>query len=212
VEQEQLPLPDAADLKLVNEVEQHLRCLQLPTGVSTAPELLSGAAYNLAGARVAHGLLRWKAQGDYDVIRRNVANEQWDVFEVASIDMCLRCVVTALDLCSAALFRLGGGQRRSGGETDLGRWDSDVAKLTLSLPTAVLVWVDLRNSKEYQDLRECRNDATHRRRQVLAAVGAPNALAIDFGGTSRPVLQLAEDVSKYGRTKFQELCALLLAL
>ncbi len=209
MDQNPLSSPDTADLDLANQVGQHLRTLQLSVDVDAAQELLSGAAYNLAGARIAHGLLRWKASGDYDTIRSSVANEQWDLFEIAAVDMCLRSLVTALDLCAAALFRLGGGHRASG-ETDLRRWDSDVGRTPLSLPAQLTGWADLRHSSEFKDLVDSRNDATHRRRLVTAAVGAPAALSIDYGGTSRPVLQLTDEIGEYGRKKFRDLCTLLL--
>jgi hypothetical protein len=69
--------------------------------------LLSGAAYNLADARIGHGMLHWKAHGGYGTIRCEVCNEQWDVVEIAATGMCLRSVVTTLDLCAAVLFRRG---------------------------------------------------------------------------------------------------------
>ncbi|WP_333736213.1 hypothetical protein [Streptomyces sp. IBSBF 2806] len=209
MDQNPLLPPDTADLDLANQVGQHLKTLQLSVDVDAALELLSGAAYNLAGARIAHGLLRWKAHDDYDTIRSSVANEQWDLFEMAAVDMCLRSLVTALDLCAAALFRLGGGHRSSG-ETDLRRWDDDVKRTPLSVPARQSEWADLRRSSEYKNLLDSRNDATHRRRQVTAVVGASAALSIDYGGTSRGVLQLTEEISEYGRKQFQDLCAILL--
>ncbi|MFE9404068.1 hypothetical protein ACFYNY_20140 [Streptomyces sp. NPDC006530] len=171
--------------------------------------LLSGAAFNLAEARIAHGLLRWKAEADYDTIRRAVANEQWDVFETSAIDACLRSVVTALDLGAAALFRLGGLQPGRS-ETDLGRWDREVASKRLRLPVFLTRWAELRNSPEYRELRERRNEATHRTREVAADVGASAAVSIDYGGVSRPVLKLSEEIAGYGRRKFHELCNAIL--
>ena len=199
-------MSDTADLDLANKVAQSIST-HFPDIADQVNPLFSAAAFNLGGARVAHGLVAWKAQdGGYLEIQQKLADEQFDVLEIAALDACLRSVMTTLDLCAAALYRIGGATPKPGWEQSVAGWTSPP-----NLRPDLKAWVDaLRPSNDRKELRKRRNEATHRTRNGATTFigGAKDGVVeVEYDGSYQAAQPLTGSLARYGRDQFKDLCS-----
>lgn len=184
-----------------------------PSNVSSeASSLIFWAALNLGAARLSVGLVdRLGIQGGYDELRKLVSDEPYDVMEAATISICARSVVTAMDLCAATLYRiLGGPQLGHGGEADVGTWTPKLLK-NLAPEATQAAWLkDLKISGEWKLLEQVRHGMTHRkfRRTIKITIGTERIPSADIhiGGTGYPIDSLVQRFYTFGDERFTDFC------
>jgi hypothetical protein len=180
-------MPNTADLDLVNEIARRLD-RHLPAIAPAIQPLFAWAAFNLGSARVADGMVTWlHERNGYDEMCARLADEQFDVIAITALMSSARSVATAIDLCAAALYRIGGGTPRRHPEADVGTWDHRTEVAALTLAPSLSGWIaGIRGDHSWAVLQECRDLVTHRTMPQhvtinLALPGPPRPYGCDRG-------------------------------
>jgi hypothetical protein len=186
---------------------------------------LAVAAFQLQAAWVGARMAAMANYAEYTPALETIATDYGGV-SVAALNLSVRCSVTAIDLCGAALGRLTALSakdewfdariiRKKWGETAL------VDQRLAPLATAYLARV---KDKAWLGTEALRNEATHRnyQRGVYAFVGQPpeprplahpRQLDIDHRTWGMQALdQVTERVTRYAEATFRDFCLTLAAL
>lgn len=187
--------------------------------------LLAAAAFQLQAAWVGARMAAMANHSEYTPVLREIATDYGGV-SVAALNLSVRCSVTAVDLCGAALGRLTALNTKAR-EFDAAeiRQRCNPANLAdgrlLALATSYLARV---TAQAWRDTEDLRHDATHRlyKRGVYGSMGPlpdPPPLAhprqLDIAHKSwgmRPLDELAAEVTGFAEDTFREFCAALAAL
>jgi hypothetical protein len=190
-------------------------------------EVLSRLSHRFAKARVPHRqhaepLLAWAAwnldaaQFGLDVYElcipqgdENFTGHRVHTGQFAALNLVLRGVVSAMDQCAAAVFRLSGGSLRADRERDVGWWTHRAAPPTWrSVPSPLRHWLRAFNQNSTWDLlSEARHAFTHRtvRRHVTLTIGVPkhgHDVFLDIRGTLHDADNLMPQALSFGRRRF----------
>ena len=124
--------------------------------------LVATGAFHLDAARFGARLYSMvHSPDDYDTVRR--LGETPTTLETAAANLVFRGVVTALDLCAAALYRLNAPSPGvpGGRERDMAWWNSPGRRASLTPEQAS--WVSsIQGSEDWTLLEEARHAYTHR--------------------------------------------------
>jgi hypothetical protein len=151
-----------------------------------AVPLVMNALYHVGAAAVALDLIENVQAPD----RRRVLDELFtappDLLDWTAFSLGTRSVVSALDVCAAAVWRLSGGQPlHSGRERDL----DEAFRMRARLTSGPLVsWLVLaHDSAEYPTIREFRHGFTHRQvsRHIKIFLGEDRSEFVSEVGSSR---------------------------
>lgn len=195
-------MSNTVDIELANKVGKSIAS-HFPGIVDLVSPIFGAIAFNLGGARVAHGLAAWKANGGYEEIQQKLADEQFDVLDISAIDACLRSVMTTLDLCAAALFRIGGGEV-AGQEKSVAGWQNPP-----DLHPELQAWIDsIKGSTAWAELRDRRNEVTHRCiPDVMTFIGGGEhqLVKIKYNDSCWTAEELTQYLVEYGSGQFNNL-------
>jgi hypothetical protein len=199
-------------LDVVHELDGHFaRHVPAPVRQQASP-LLAWAAFNLGAGKIGAGLIdRLAAPGGFSQIQTLLSPEPFDVAEAAALSFTSRSIVTAMDLCAAALYRLYGGPGRRGGhEADVGTWDVKVLHSLLP-PSEIAQWVwGLKTSTEWILLEQVRHGMTHRRfARTVKATTRQDRVPIDdihVDGVAYQIDKLVHRFVRFGEDRFVLLC------
>ena len=201
-----------SDIELAQETSRKIE-RHFPSISASVTPLLLYAAFNLGSARVAQSMVRWLEQpGGYDQMCQQLADEGFDVYEATVLQLSARSVVTALDLCAAALFRIGGGNLGPEREAAVNTWKNG-SPSHIALPLSLNQWVAAFHGPTmlmWDLLVDCRHRAAHRRfvRHITLNVGAerkPNA-QVEYAGVSYATDWLIDEFTLFGQRQFVDLC------
>jgi hypothetical protein len=186
--------------------------------------LLAAAAFQLQAAKVGARMAAMASHAEHTPTLEAVATDYGGV-SVAALNLSVRCSVTAVDLCGAALGRLTGLNTKSKEfDAENVRKRCDPAALPdqrlAPLATAYLQRV---RDQAWLDTEELRDEATHRpyqrgvygstRRREPRPLAFPQQLDIDHKSWGMvPLDQLTERVTRYAEATFRGFCGTLTAL
>lgn len=155
-----------------------------------ADPLLAWAAWNLNTAQFGWDLLQ-RARPDADL---NLTGHPMYTVEMAAMNLVFRGVVSAMDQCAAAVFRLTGATLRADRERAVGWWFHTSRSSWRLVPPPLEHWLrQFDGNRTWELATELRHGVTHRTvpRHVTLAIGAPRGLVhLEVAG----VLHEAEDV------------------
>jgi hypothetical protein len=140
-----------------------------------ADALLAWAAWNLSTAQLGWDLLQHaRPNGD-----QNLAGHPLHTVEMAAMNLVFRGVVSAMDQCAAAVFRLTGQPLRADRERDVGWWfDKRKTQPWPLVPPPLDRWLRQFDANRTWELAtELRHAFTHRTvpRHVTLVIGAPKS-------------------------------------
>ena len=175
----------------------------------TSP-LISWAAFHLGAAFAAEVMIeRLGTEDGWHDLQRVLGVNSYDIMEAQAFIVASSSVMTAIDLCAAAVYRLSGGTPAPGREYDLGDWrrhgDRD------ETPPALQTWLsDVLRSAEQSLLERARHQAVHRStpRVIKLTAGAHRLPASEFvvDGTAHPVDDLIARFARHGENRFDAFC------
>jgi hypothetical protein len=151
-----------------------------------AAALVSNAWFHVGAAGVALELIDNVEDPDRRSALAELFTAPQDLLDWTALSLGTRSVVSALDLCGAAVWRLSGGQPLSGGrERDL----DEAFQMQAQLTSGPLVnWLVMAHeSAEYPTIREFRHGFTHRQvnRHVKVFLGEDRSEFESEVGSSR---------------------------
>jgi hypothetical protein len=151
-------------------MSQRLERLNQPHRRQADP-LLSWASWHLNTAQLGWDVLE-RAWADGD---ENLTGHPLYTVEMAAENLIFRGVVSAMDLCAAAIYRLTGESLRADRERDVGWWlDTRGKRHWRLVPIPVRQWLRVfRGHTTWEMATELRNAFTHRslQRHVSLAIG-----------------------------------------
>jgi hypothetical protein len=155
----------------VNDVQRAVEAHNRDKAAEALP-LVMNAWYHVGAAAVALELIHNIEDPDQRPVLGQLFTAPQDLLDWTAFSLGARSVVSGLDLCAAALWRLGNGEPLKGG------WESDIDhayKHRSKLASGPLVdWlVEVRDSPEYPVIKEFRDGFTHRQvnRHVRVILG-----------------------------------------
>jgi hypothetical protein len=198
---------EAADLAL--SMTLRLSATQL-TGRNEAGQLVTWAADHLDTARLGADLFT-KASPDLD---DNWTGHRLHTVEIAAQNLVFRGVVTAMDLCASAVFRLAEGTPPPDREFDMGQWlhpHKNQQPPWGTTPDPLKRWVESFDGDSDWELAVKLRDAfTHRttRRHVTVTVGSrsgPVQALVDVDGTLHASTGTMRRIVNFGLARFRKL-------
>ena len=174
--------------------------------------LISWAAFHLGATSAAEAIISGLASpAGWADLRRALNADSYDVVEAQAFVIASSSVTTAVDLCSAALYRLAGGTPPVGREFDLGEWRRRGGRHRNHVPPALLRWLEEMLSSSDQSLLEnARHQSIHRTtaRNIKLTVGTERLPATEFivNGEAYPVDELVPRLASHGERSFDAFC------
>jgi hypothetical protein len=177
-----------------------------------AASLMTWAAMNLGTAQLGRGLMdRIATSEGVEEVRRLLGDQLFQVLEVSAFSTSARSVVTALDLCAAALYRMSGLPARKGGkEADVSYWTAQRITASQLEPEQKTWLTSLQTSCEWQFLEPVRHGVTHRyfRTSVYLSTGGVGPIINDvwIDGTTYSMDGLVRRFFLFGEDQFRSFC------
>jgi hypothetical protein len=138
--------------------------------------------------------------------------ESFDILEAAAVSLAAHSAVSAVDLCSAAAWIAVQPARPGGKEADL-KWVADPDQLDLLYPGHA-AWVrQICSSADWQQLWQCRSQATHRtfKRTVVASTTTHMPYDdVQVGTVKVPADRLVHRSEQCAESWFRAFCAVVL--
>jgi hypothetical protein len=167
-----------------------------------ADALLVWAAWNLDSAQLGWDLLqRARPNGD-----QNLTGHPMRTVEMAALNLVFRGVVSAMDQCAAAVFRLTGEPYRADREHTVGWWFKKGQKQPWPLvPTPLERWLRQFDGNRTWELRsELRHALTHRTvpRHVTIVVGGKSFVQLELSGARHETEDAMLRMLTFGRQRY----------
>jgi hypothetical protein len=186
---------------------------------SQAGDDLAWAWFNLGAAGMGREIVQRLARNDVTDLTA-IFDEPWDILEVAAMSLGFEDAMTALDLCSDAVFIASGRPQKEGGYAyDIGELRRQ--RSTLNAPAAIQAWIDqLCAHPDLRLLEACRHPLTHRtvRRHiafnVTSSVRTPSEITTLHGTAAPqgrgPIDDLIPRLVGFAEDQLERLCQAIL--
>ncbi|MFC9555593.1 hypothetical protein ACFTWF_32680 [Rhodococcus sp. NPDC056960] len=208
---------DTTNLELACKVSQC--CKRRGAELEKASPLVSSAAMQIGFARIAVGMARWSNEPNgHGEMQTRLANEQFDILNLAPINYASQTVMTCLDLCAAAAYRLrdsgnGGKPVKPGQESDLRNLQTRTGhpRDPVVLRKHQAAWLQqVLTDSRLAVLEDARHNLIHRSFGSHSWVPA-NTTEFMLDGKEYPILQLAIDFTDFAQNSFEALVAAIQA-
>ena len=168
-----------------------------------ADALLVWAAWSLDSAQLGWDLLQLaRPSGD-----QNLTGHPMHIVEMAAMNLVFRGVVSAMDQCAAAVFRLTGEPLRADRERHVAWWlDKSKTQPWSLVPPPLerwLRWFD--GNRTWELATELRHAFTHRtvRRDVTIVIGAPKGYVhLEVAGVRHEAEEVMLELLTFGKQRY----------
>ncbi len=163
-----MPTPTRDPWELASGISRRLRRANVPSRPQADP-LLAWAAWNLKSAQLGWDVLERARPGGDD----NLTGHPLWLVELAAMNLVFRGVVSAMDQCAAAIFRLTGEPYRADREHSVGWWfDPGRHQPWALVPAPLAEWLrGFDGSRTWALAKEVRDGFTHRTVQRRVTLG-----------------------------------------
>jgi hypothetical protein len=204
-------------LAQANNVHDRLTASEVGDLANVSP-LVAWAAHHLGGGLASLSIIEGMRTADgWHQLAESLGIGDFDTLEALAVTISATSTISALDLCSAAAFRLGGGTSpRADEEADLGTWKKERNLKGIHLGDALREWIRRTLAAgTYGVLETARNQVVHRAtpRSVRVIVGEHRQPTSTYriGEEELPADEAVETFTSFGHDRFDAYVAAIAA-